>query len=181
MPATIIRAMRRFLLLAVLLGAWVAACTPAFDWRVVQAPDGDVEMQFPCKPTSQTRSVMLGDTPVTMTVASCTAQGLTFGFAQADVGDPARVTPALIALRAALAANLDARELRSGAFALQGTTPNEQAVRVRCAGRSRDGEPLAAEAAFFARGMRVYQATVLGAQLPAQVIDVFFDNLRIAA
>lgn len=173
--------MRRLSLLAVLFGVWVAACAPAFDWRTVRVADGDVEMQFPCKPTSQTRAVALGGETLTMTLASCSAQGLTFGLVQADLDDPARVTPALIALRAALAANLEAQEVRSAAFAPNGATPNAQALRVRLAGRARDGAAIDAEAAFFAHGMRVYQATVLGAKPPAQVIEVFFDNLRLGA
>lgn len=171
--------MRRHPLIAILLGAWMAACAPAFDWRTVHAADGSVEMQFPCKPTSRMRSVALADASVPMTLLSCTAQGLTFGLVHADLDDPARVTPALIALRAALAANLGAREVKAGPFALAGSTPNGHAVRVRFSGRTPEGAPIEEEAAFFARGMRVYQAAVLGAHLDPRVVDVFFDNLRL--
>lgn len=180
-PMAIIGPMRRLWLLAVVLGVWVAGCAPAFDWRTVRTPDDDVELQFPCKPTSRTRAVALGGASVTMTLVSCTVQGVTFGLAHADLDDPARVTPVLAALRAALAANLGAQASRSGAFTPKGATPNDAAVRVRLAGRSGEGAAIEAEAAFFARGMRVYQATVLGAELPAPVIDVFFDSLRLGA
>lgn len=171
--------MRRNALIAVSLAAGMAACAPAFDWRNVQSADGAIELQFPCKPTSRTRQVTQGDGSVPMTMMSCTTQGLTFGLVHAELGDPARVTPALAAMRAALGANLGARELKSAPFALPGMTPNENAVRVRYAGRSPDGAPIEEEAVFFTRAMHVYQAAVLGAHPDPQVIDMFFDNLRL--
>ncbi|MEO8123320.1 MAG: hypothetical protein ABI633_04665 [Burkholderiales bacterium] len=124
---------------------------------------------------------MLGDAAVSMTMVSCSAQDLTFALVHADLGDPARVTPALVAMRTALATNAEAREVKAEPFALAGMTPNDHAVRVRYAGRSPEGAPIEEEAAFFTRGMRVYQAAVLGAALDAQAVDVFFDNLRLGS
>lgn len=173
--------MRRLLLIAIALGASVAACTPAFDWREVRPTGSDAELQFPCKPESRSRVAILGGEAVTMTMVSCSAQGLTFALVHANLGDPARVTPALIAMRKALAANLEAREVSAAPFSLAGMTPNDQAVRVRYAGRSPQGAPIEEEAAFFTRGMRVYQAAVLGAHLDAQAVGAFFDNLRLGS
>lgn len=178
---TIIRRMRRIALIAILLGVAIAACTPALDWRSVHSADGGVELQFPCKPTSLTRPVAIDGRSVPMTMLSCSAQGLTFGLVDADLGDPARVTPALIAMRAALAANLGAREIDAGPFALPGMTPNPHAVRVRYAGHAPDGAPIEEEAVFFTRAMHVYQAAVLGAHPDEDVVAAFFDNLRFVA
>lgn len=171
--------MRRLLLIAIVLGASMAACAPAFNWREVRPAGSDVALQFPCKPESRTRVGMLGGEAVTMTMVSCNAQGLTFALVHADVGDPARVTPALIAMRSALAANAEAREMQSGPFLLAGMTPNDHAVRVRYAGRTPAGAPVEEDAAFFARAMRVYQIAVLGTHLDAQAVGVFFGNLRL--
>lgn len=171
--------MRRLLLIAILFGASLVACAPTFDWREVRPEASGAALQFPCKPESRTRVVTLDGEAVTMTMVSCTVQGVTFSLVHADLGDPARVTPALIAMRTALAANAEAREVKAEPFSLAGMTPNDHAVRVRYSGRSPDGAPIEEEAAFFTRGMRIYQGAVLGAHLDATTVDVFFDNLRL--
>ena len=171
--------MPRIRLIAIVLCASMTACAPAFNWREVQPAGSGVTLQFPCKPQSRTRVAMLDGEAVAMTMLSCSAQGLNFALVHAELGDPARVAPALIAMRKALAANADARELKARPFAPAGMTPNEQAVRVRYAGRSPQGDPIEEEAAFFSRAMHVYQLAVLGTRLDAAAADTFFDNLRI--
>lgn len=173
--------MRRLSSIAILLGASLAACTPEFNWREVQPEASGITLQFPCKPQSRTRVAMLAGETVTMTMVSCSVQGQNFALVHAELGDPARVTPALIAMRKALAANADGREVKAEPFALAAMTPNDQAMRVRYAGRSPQGTPIEEAAAFFSRGMHVYQLAVVGAHLDAASVDAFFDNLRLDA
>ncbi len=171
--------MRRPTLPAILFGASIAACTPALDWRDVRPEGSEVSIQFPCKPKSQTRQAALGGEVATMTLVSCTAEGLTFALVHADLGDPTRITAALIAMRKALAANLGAAESFAEPFVLAGMTPNVGSMRLRVAGRSPEGEPITEEAVLFTRGTRVYQAAVLGARLDAAAASVFFDSLHL--
>ena len=171
--------MRRSTLLAILLGVAIGACSPALDWRDVRPEGSGLSLQFPCKPTSRTRAGSIGAQAATLTLVSCTTDGLTFGLVHADLGDPARVTPALVAMRKALAANLGAGEDVAEPFALAGMTPNAGAVRVRVSGRSPEGGPITEVAVVFTRGTRVYQAAVLGAQPDADAVAVFFDSLRL--
>ena len=171
--------MRRPTLFAILLGASMAACTPALDWRDVRPEGSAASLQFPCKPESQTRQAALDGEAATMTLVSCAAGGLTFALVYADLGDPARVTPALIVMRKALATNLGATESVAQPFVLAGMTPNAEAVRLRVSGHSPVGEPIAEEAALFARGTHVYQAAVLGARLDAAAVELFFENLHL--
>jgi hypothetical protein len=58
-------------------------------------------------------------------------------------------------------------------------TPNAYAARLRLDGRGPDGTGLSEQAGFFVKGLRVYQATVLGKTLPAEVADTFFAGLRL--
>lgn len=171
--------MPRVRLIAIVLCASMTACAPAFNWREVQPAGSGVTLQFPCKPQTRTRAVMLDGEAVAMTMLSCSAQGLNFALVHAELGDPARVTPTLIAMRKALAANADGREVTAAPFARAGMTPNDQAVRVRYAGRSPQGDPIEEEAAFFSRAMHVYQLAVLGTQLDGAAADAFFDGLTI--
>ena len=57
-------------------------------------------------------------------------------------------------------------------------TPNPQALRLSVAGRLPDGSAVQEHAAFFTRGLRVYQATVIGAQLSPPAVETYFGALR---
>ena len=172
--------MRRLKLCATAVGVLsMLACTPVFDWRDVRPQDSGLTAQFPCKPTSHTRSATLAGVRVPMTLLSCEAGGATFALSHADLGDAARATDALIELRTALAGNVEAASIRSAAFTLAGMTPNPQAVRVALAGRLPDGTVVQEHAVLFARGVRVYQAVVLGVRLDEGAANIYFDSLRL--
>ena len=64
-------------------------------------------------------------------------------------------------------------------FAVPGMTPNQGAVTVSLRGRTPDGAPLSSQIGFFAKGLRVYQATVFGAELDVDVLDMFFAGLKL--
>jgi hypothetical protein len=53
------------------------------------------------------------------------------------------------------------------------------ALRVVLEGRRPDGRRIRADSLFFCRGLRVYQATVLGEQADAQALDTFFSSLKL--
>lgn len=160
-----------------------AACSPALDWREARVDGGALLALFPCKPVELTREATLLDRRVRMSLQSCDADGATFAVTHADVGDPARVAPALAGMQAALAANLGAAPAAGRtAFHVAGMTPGEQAVRLRLRGRLPDGgDGVEEEAAFFAKGTRVYQAVVLGRRARADAADAFFASLRLPA
>lgn len=171
--------MRRYLPCATVLGALLPACSPALDWREVR-PEGSAAVAlFPCKPKSQSRPTTLAGIPTRMTLLSCEAEGMTFALAHAEIGDPSQVQLALDALAAALAANLQARQVPGEPLTVPGMTPGPGARRLSIEGRLPDGTPIREEAALFAFGTHVYQAAVLGAQ-PGGAAQTFIDSLRVA-
>jgi hypothetical protein len=91
------------------------------------------------------------------------------------------VTPLLAAFRVQAAANLGATASELGAFAPPGATPNPQSGRIAFAGARPDGRRVVAQAAFFVKGHRLYQATVLGADDAAgrEAVDTFFGAIRL--
>ena len=155
----------------------LAGCSPALDWREVRPETGDVVALFPCKPDRVAREVPLAGQRVRMQMLSCSAGGAVFALSGSDVGEPARVAPALEALRSTAAANLSAAPASAAAFAVPGATPNPQAGRLVLAGRRPDGTALAAQAGFFARGTMVWQASVIGSAT-AEAAETFFAGLR---
>jgi hypothetical protein len=156
-----------------------AACAPALDWREVR-PDGSGAVAlFPCRPVSHVRVVTLAGEQVRLSLHACDAGGATWALAHADVADPARATVALDELRRAATANLGSASARQLPGHVAGETPNPSAGRFEVAGRVPDGAAVREQLAVFARGTRVFQATVLGARLDEQALEVFFSGLRV--
>lgn len=165
----------------IVLGATVAAaCSPALDWREVRPEGSGLVVLMPCKPSSYARSVRLAGEVAQLSLHACSADGLTWALAFTDLTDPARTSAALIELKASAMANLGATTSTAMPFAMAGTTPNTASGRLDIAGRLPDGKPVREQVAVFSKGTRVFQATVVGASLPAEVTETFFDGLRVA-
>ena len=160
------------------LALLAAACSPALDWREVRPEGSGATLLMPCKPNSMVRNVRLAGDPVALTLSACSAGGQTWAIASADVGDPARVTAALNELEAAARTNLAGGPAQTLTLAVAGATPNPASRRVQFSGQLGDGTAVQEQVAVFVRGTRVFQATVLGPQLPAEGVETFFGSLR---
>lgn len=157
----------------------LCACSPTLDWREVRPEGSGAVALFPCKPSTDARMVTLDGVRVRMLLTACRAGEATWALAVADVADPTRVAASLMALRAASAANLGANAQRVSALQVKGMTPNAQAERVRIQGKLPGGEAVTLEAGFFTKGTRVFQATVMGAQVSSEDVANFFDSLKL--
>jgi hypothetical protein len=169
---------------AALLGAAIlAACSPTFDWREARADASGMQALLPCRPSYQTRRVRLAQSEVSLTLMSCRAGDVTWALAYADVEDPARIAAALAALRESARANFAARAPTPTPHPLQvpGATPNPGAGRFAVEGTLPDGQPVLTQFAVFTRDTWVFQATCVGAALPADAVETFFDGLRAPA
>jgi hypothetical protein len=172
--------MKRSAGLAGLAGVLMLACTPALDWRESRPAGSGMALLFPCKPDSHARQVRLGPDAVRLELHACTAAGATWALAFADMGDPARVGPALVELRTAASKNLSASEPHSLPFRVEGATPNPASQRVQFQGRMPDGRAVTEQVAVFAKGTRVFQVIAVGERLDAEAADSFFSSLRLA-
>jgi len=108
----------------------------------------------------------------------CAAGGSTFALSFVEVADPAQVATTLSELRAVMLSNIHGMSPRFAPLQVTGMTPNPQATRVACAGHLPDGTPVQANAAFFAKGLRAYQATTMGARPELTAIETFFGGLK---
>jgi hypothetical protein len=166
---------------AIALALVAAGCAPALDWREARPEGSRVVLMFPCRPHDQERSVALAGVVVPMRMHACSAGGANFALAALETGDPARVTPELAALRGQLLGNLSGTATEQRPLALAGSTPNPESARVRIIGKRPDGTPVVADAAFFVRGLTLYQATILGSNdAPGpKAVGTFFDAIRL--
>jgi len=156
----------------------LSGCAPSLDWREVRPQDSAVVAMFPCRPASHARDVQLAGAKVRLTLHACTAGDTTWALAFGELADPARVGPALLELRESAAANLQAAAPQVLPLKVEGATPNEHMARLALQGRLPDGRPVQEQLAVFAKGLRVYQATAVGARLPAEGLEVFFGGLK---
>lgn len=170
----------RLAVTALLAGsALLAACSPVLDWRQLH-PDGwGLGVALPCRPASVARQVALAGAPVELLLLACSADGHTFAIASADLADPARVNPALQALGAAALANVQGQIDAEQPAAVPGMTPYPGARRWQLTGRLPDGVAVREQVLVFARGLRVFQATVVGPRADERMAQPFFDSIEV--
>jgi hypothetical protein len=166
---------------AALAATTLAACSPTFDWREARPAGSGAVVMFPCRPQHQQRDVTLAGSVVAMRMDACSAGGANFALATLDAGDPYRVTPDLVALRTQLLAHLGVATAEQRPLVLAGATPNPESVRLHAVGKRPDGTLVVADAAFFVKGLTLYQATVLGDDdgPGREAVDTFFGAIRL--
>ena len=167
---------------AALLAAITAvACSPVFDWREARPDGSGVALMFPCRPVMEERRTRIGAAAAPIQLHSCAAGGAVFSLAAIDAADPAGVTPMLDAFRVQTVANLAGTATELGTFSPPGATPNPRSARVAIDGKRPDGRRVVAQAAFFVKGLRLYQATVLNADVAGgpEAADTFFGAIRL--
>ncbi|MEP6739548.1 MAG: hypothetical protein ABJA61_04170 [Caldimonas sp.] len=166
---------------ALLAGAALQACSPALDWRESRPEGSGVVMMFPCRPVRYERTVQLAGQSTPMQLHSCRAADNTFSLAVADASDPARVAPLLAALREQAVGNIAGVAAPRPLPPIAGATPNAASALWRIEGKRPDGRRVVEHAAFFVKGLRLYQATVIGeAEPPGQEwFESFFAAIRV--
>ena len=162
----------------VLAAALAAGCSPTFNWREVRAEPAPLKVMLPCKPDKGARRVPMAGREVELGGVGCEAGGVTFAVLSADLGDASRAAEALEQWNRATLANLRASASRSQPFVPPGALALPTSLRVAAQGQRADGSAVHGEAAYFARGARVYQAVVYADQPKGEWLQPFFEGLR---
>lgn len=163
------------LVVAVLTGG----CGPTLDWREMRPEGVHLRLAMPCRPASHERQVPLAGVTVTMRLLACPVDGATFALGYADVGDPARVPPALSALVEAARANVQGQGQVLTPAQVPGMTPHPQAQRWRMQGQLPDGRAIVSQGVVFAHGTWIYQAAIVSESVNEQAARSFFDGLAV--
>ncbi len=157
----------------------LAGCSPVLDWREVQPEGAFAQLMFPCKPATHVRTLELAGARVPLSLHACTAGQMTFALAAADVGEVARVGPALQQLREAAHANLGGVVQAMAIPRVDGMTPQPATQRMLVRGQRPDGTAVVEDVFVFSRGTRVYQASVLGVSLEAEPVETFLGSIKL--
>lgn len=166
-------------LVLVLALASMAACSPSLDWRQVRPEGWGLVAAWPCRPSTQVRKVALAGSAVELGLMVCSAGPHSFAIASADMADPARVGPALVALGEAARANVQGVVEFERAAAVAGMTPQPAARWWQLRGQLPDGQPVREQVLVFAHGMRVFQATLVGPLADETLGKAFFDAIEL--
>lgn len=168
----------RYGVLTVLVTVLLSSCSPTFDWREARFEGSTLLAMFPCRPDRQERPIELAGRRTTMQMSACAAGGATFAVSVVDLGDPALAAPAQLQLRMVAVANVKGDAPQAVPWRLAGTTPNSEATRLSIRGRLPDGAAVVEHAAFFTQGLKVYQASVIGAAPNPEALETFFAGLK---
>ena len=162
-----------------LIAALLCACSPALDWRQMAPAELGVQALFPCRPASLTRDVPVLQGRSQMVMHACSAAGSTFALSKLTLSDVRDVTAAIDSLLDAAARNLRTGPGQAQPFEVPGMTPNSHAGRLTLNGRRPDGTAVTEHLLVFARGARVYQASVLGDAPDQTAVSMFFGGLKV--
>lgn len=182
----------RRLCLSLTLVLLLGACSPTYDWREMAAADGAIQLTFPGKPRSETRSLPLGEGSLPFTLTTVAANDATFavGHAQLPASEGAEpFDPALFnSVGEALIGNLTRRY---PAESVTRTTVNLRPVHAQRAS-GLEAEEIQAEsledpaaprllARVFRRDDRWIQVVVLGdpSKLSWETARWFVDSVRL--
>ena len=110
---------------------------------------------------------------------ACSEGGHTYAMASANMGAPDQVAPALAALAAAAQANVQGAIQAQAAASVPGMTPQAMARHLSLQGRLPDGQAVREQVLVFARGLRVYQITLLGPQADAALAKPLFESIEV--
>lgn len=173
-----VRGVRAIGVTALILTIW--ACSPTLDWRENLAEGTGLVTMFPCRPDRHARALELAGAQVQMQMLVCTAGDATYAVSFFDANETGAAGPALAAMQAAMIAKIGNAAPVRVALRLPGATQLDQSTRLSVGGRRPDGRAVRLEAAFFAKGRRVYQAAIVGSALAEEAVDPFFTGLRLS-
>jgi hypothetical protein len=157
-----------------------AACSPALDWREFVPEGSGIRASFPCRPDAHQRVVTVGGARASMRMFACSSASMTFALSFVDVAEPAAVGHTLMHLRDSTVRNVQGVLGEARPSMIANETTNAASGRFAIDGHLPDGAGVHEDAAFFVRGLRVYQATVVGAKPAAEAVDMFLGSLKFA-
>ena len=157
--------------------AVLAGCFPALNWREVRPENSGATVLMPCRPAAQARTVALAGQTLHLQLSVCSASGMTWALATAEVPSEEAVDRVLDALATAAKDNISAGKVSGSRAAVPGALPDSRSRRLDLVGTPRGRAQVQEVVVVAARGTRVFQATALGERLDPEAVDTFLSSL----
>jgi hypothetical protein len=168
------------------LPAWLAGCSPVYDWREVRDEEGASLVLLPGKPARLTRPIMLEDLRVDMAMHGAQAADTAFTVGAVRLPDATDETRrrVLDAMRAGMVRNIGGKETAVRALQVPVVDPQGRtvgavdAIEVEATGRMRDDDATLI-ARFVAVGPRAWQCVVLGTRVEREPAVTFLQSFKL--
>lgn len=170
----------RCCVLAILLGAGLAACSPTLNWRQVNPEGVDMSLLLPCKPDRASKNVPLGGRETRLSMTGCEAGGAMYALSVAELADAAASAEVLAQWQALTLSHMRAdpsSQQRKSATVPGANGPSPVLLTAR--GAHPDGHAVQAQALFFARDARVFQAVIYAPRISAEAAETFFSGMKL--
>lgn len=161
------------------LSGVLLACSPALNWREVRTDAGDLTALLPCKPDRASKTVPLGGPSTRLVMMGCEAAGAMFVLSVADLGDASRAPEVLRQWQALTLSHMRAAQPQQRAPQVMGADLQPAPVLWAALGSHPDGRPVEGQALFFARGSRVFQATIYATRVTPEAAETFFASIKL--
>jgi hypothetical protein len=154
-------------------------CTPTLNWREVRLDAAPLLALFPCRPDQGVQAVALGERVVKMTMLGCEAGGAMFTLAHVDRGGSVD-DEALVALwQSGTVASMQGVQTSAAPFVLKNVSTSPAPRQIRAAGKRADDSSVVLRAAWFAVGGAIYQVAVYADRDNDDVVQSFFEGIRV--
>lgn len=164
---------------AVIASSLLQGCSPTLNWRDVRVENTPLVALFPCKSDTGSRVIPIGTLNVTISMSGCTAGDAIFTVAHADVADVAHVAAALAQWKVATLGAMRAQSASELPLHIKGASPMPPSIAVRANGWRPDGSAVAAQAVWFAKGSRIFQAVIYANAVSPAEAETYFSGLRL--
>ena len=175
--------MRRMFLLLFSMSAWLASCSPAWNWREIRLDGAPLTIMLPCKPDHASQAVTLAGQSVSLAMTGCETGGATLAVSRMLLPAGASPGASLAHWRAATLAGMRAQAVNEQPFQPAGSLALPESVRLSARGQTREGRPVGAQAVWFAaatpQGVWLFHAVVYADPVASEVADAFFAGLRL--
>lgn len=161
------------------LSGLLLACSPALNWREVRAEAGGLSALLPCKPDRASKAVPLGGPSTQLVMMGCEAAGAVFVLSVADLGDASRAAEVLGQWQALTLSHMRAAQPQQRAALVMGADLQPAPVLLTALGSHPDGRAVEGQALFFARGSRVFQATIYATRVSPEAAETFFASIKL--
>lgn len=159
----------------------VLGCSPALNWRELRPVDESFKVMMPCKPDVGERPQVLEGKSYTLTLAGCETAGAIFvvGRIELNAGQ-ASAAQVQAAWQSALMSKIKVRDSGGRHVAVSAASRQaDQHMNLTVAGVKEDGKEIQLQAAWFARGARLYHAAIYARRISEEMAEPFFGGIAL--
>lgn len=173
--------MLRFILHLLIGGVLVmTGCSPTYNWREIRWDNAGLKVLLPCKPDQGSRRMTLAGQDAEIQMMGCEVGAELFAIAHVQLDAATNVAAVQTQWQVAMLTNMQAQEgVQRTPFKSKWASAQPAPVRLSAQGRSANGNGIAAQGVWFARGAHLYHAVIYADKIGLEVAETFFSGIEL--